>query len=90
MVFIWDTRRRELGDRLHSVYIDVTSDNHLKLLVMPCFGFLQLLYTGCLEHKCQTTEQIVKCDSKKALYILILQSLWRTFDIGANKRQSIL
>ena len=34
-------------------------------------------------------EQYTKSDNIKALYILILQSLLRKFDIGANKRQSI-
>ena len=65
------------------------SDNHLKLLVIPCFVFLSLLYTGCLEQKWQTMEQLLKFNSMKALYILILQSLQGKFDIGANKGQSI-
>ena len=55
MVFILDPQR-ELGDRLHSVNIDMISDNHLKQLVISCFGFLSLLYTGCLEQKWQTME----------------------------------
>ena len=67
----------------------MTSDNHLKLLVTPCFGFLSLLYTDCLEQKWQTMEQYLEFNSVKALYVLILQSLLRKFDIGANKRQSI-
>ena len=65
------------------------SDNHLKLLVIPCFGFLSLLYTGYLKQKWQAMEQYLKFNSMKALYILILQSLQGKFDIGANKRQLI-
>ena len=42
---------RDLGDRLHSVNLDMTSDNNSKLLVMPCFEFLSPLHTGCLEQK---------------------------------------
>ena len=54
---------------------------------MPCFGFPSLLCTGCPEQKWQTMEQYLEFNSVKALYILILQSLLRKFDIGANKRQ---
>ena len=50
MVFILDPQR-ELGDRLHSINLDMISDNHLKQLVIPCCGFLSRLYTGCLEQK---------------------------------------
>ena len=64
-----------LGDRLHSVFLNRTSDNHLELLVMLCFGFLSLLYTDCTGQKGQTMGQHLKCDSIKALYIPILQSL---------------
>ena len=55
MVFILDPQR-EMSDRLHSVNLDMISDNHLKQLVIPCFGFLSLLYTCCLEQKWQTIE----------------------------------
>ena len=65
------------------------SDNHLKLLVISCLGFLSLLDTGCLEQKWQTMEQYLKFNSMKGLYILILQSLQGKFKIGANKRKSI-
>ena len=64
-------KRRELGDRLHSVNLVMTSHNHLKLIVMPCFGFLPPLYAGCLEQKWQTMEQYLKSKSMKALNILI-------------------
>ena len=73
MGFIRD-HQTELGDRLHSVNLDMISDNHLKLLIIPCFGFLSLLYTGCLKQKWQAMEQYLKFNSMKALYILILQS----------------
>ena len=62
MFFIPGTER-ELGDRLHSVNLDMTSDNHLKLLVIPCFGYLSLLYTDYPEQKCQTMEQYLKSES---------------------------
>ena len=84
MVYIWDTWS-ELGDRLHSVNLDIKSDSHFKLLVMPCFGFLSLLYANYPEQKCQTMRHVCI----KELYILILHSLQRKLDIGANKRQSI-
>ena len=50
---------------------------------MPCFVFLSLLYTGCLDQKWPTMEQYLKSNSVKALYILILQILLKKFDIGA-------
>ena len=67
-------KRRELGDRLHSVNLDTTAHNYLKLIVMPCFGFLPSLYTSCLEQKWQTMEQYLKSNSMKALTIFILQA----------------
>ena len=63
------------GDRLHSLNLDVTSDNNLILLMMPLFGFPSLLYRDYLEQKCQTMEQYLKSDSINAMFILILQSL---------------
>ena len=80
MVFIRDPQT-ELGDKLHSVNLDMMSDNHLKLLVIPCFGFLSPLYTGCLEQKWQPVEHYLKFNSMKALHILILQSLQGMFDL---------
>ena len=65
MVYIWDTWN-ELGDRLHSLNLDIKSDSHLKLLVMPCLGFLSLLYTNYPEQKCQIMRQV--CMYKGIVY----------------------
>ena len=86
MVFIRDPKT-EFGDRLHSVNLDMISDNYLKQLVIPCFEFISLYIQAAW--KWQTMEQYLKFNSMKALYILILHSLQGKIDIGANKRQSI-
>ena len=70
------------------VNLDMTSHNNLKLLIMPCFGFLSF-FSDYPEQKCQTLEQYIKSDSIRPPHILILRSLWRKFDIGVNMRQSI-
>ena len=86
MVFIRDPKT-ELGDRLHSVNLDLISDKHLKLLVIRCFEFISLYIQAAW--KWQTMEQYLKLNSMKALYILVLHYLQGKFDVGANKRQSI-